>query len=182
MSLPIGDLSIEHLCPRETFLTIIEDYLIMVYPLLPLIHRPSFRDLLSAKAYTTDPAFFRLCLALCAVAVASVPRKFEIYSGGRYADVGAMVDQACRMVIISRITSEPDWQNRPAMNTMLVSILLTMASHYAGRPNQGWGYASEAIQFFRALELFRKEGYEDLGRLEREMCKRAFWVLYIIQM
>ncbi|KAF2795946.1 hypothetical protein K505DRAFT_301266 [Melanomma pulvis-pyrius CBS 109.77] len=181
LSLPIGDLTIEHLCPRDTFLVIIEDYLDMVYPLLPLIHRPSFRALLDANAYATDPAFFRLCLALCAVAVASVPRKFDIYGGGRYEDVGAMVDQACRMVIISRITSEREWQNRPSMSTMLVSILLTMASHYAGRPNQGWGYASEAIQFFRALELFRKEGYEKLNILETELCKRAFWVLYIIQ-
>jgi hypothetical protein len=68
------------------------------------------------------------------------------------------------------------------MDSMLVSIVLTMASHYAGRPNQGWGFASEAIQFFRALELYRREGYERLSGLERELCKRAFWVLYIIQM
>ena len=36
--------------------------------------------------------------------------------------------------------------------------------------------------FFRARELFRREGYVALGRLEGELCKRAFWVLYTIQM
>lgn len=178
----MGELSTEHLCPRNVFLDIIADYLEMVFPLLPLIHRPSFNVLLEAQAYTSDPAFFRLGIALCAVTVASIPRKFESYGGSRYTDVGAMVDRACHMVLLSRIASEPEWQNRPSMNSMLVSILLTMASHYAGRPNQGWGYASEAIQFFRALELYRKEGYEGLSKLESELCKRAFWVLYIIQM
>ncbi|KAF1959491.1 hypothetical protein CC80DRAFT_489621 [Byssothecium circinans] len=179
--MPVGDLSIEHLCPKAAFGAIIDDYLQLVFPLLPLVHRPSFRASIEAAAYTADPAFFRLCLAVCAVTVASIPRKFEEYGREKYADVGAMVDRACHMVLLSRIASEPEWQNQPQTGTMIVSILLTMASHYAGRANQGWGYASEAIQFFRALELYRKVGYEHLSLLEGEMCKRAFWLLYIIQ-
>lgn len=181
-SVPVSDLSIGHLCSTDVFRSIIDDYLELVYPLLPLVHRPTFRTLVEADAYVTDPAFFRLCLAVCAVTVASIPRKFDEYGRSRYNDVGAMVDRACHVVLLSRISSEPEWQNRPSMSTMVVSIMLTMASHYAGRPNQGWGYASEAIQFFRALELYRKEGYENLSMLERELCKRAFWILYIIQM
>jgi hypothetical protein len=82
LSLPIGDP-----CPGETCLTIIKDYLVMIYRLLPLVYRSSFRALLGANTYTTNPVFFRLCLALYSVVVASVHRKFEIYSGGRYADI-----------------------------------------------------------------------------------------------
>lgn len=182
--LPIGYLSIEHLCSRHVFSILITDYLEMVYPLLPLIHRPTFLAQLSAQSYMSDPAFFRLCIALCAVTVASIPRKFETdyNSPSKYTDVGSMVDRACHIILLSRVASESNWQSKPSMDSMLVSIILTMASHYAGRPNQGWGYASEAIQFFRALELYRREGYERLSVLERELCKRAFWVLYIIQM
>ena len=175
------NLSIEHLCDAAVFRAILGDYLDLVYPLIPLVHRPSFCALVDANVYTKDPAFFRLCLAVCAVTVASIPRKFDEYGLGRYPNVGVMVDRACHLVLLSRISSEPEWQNRPAMSTMIVSILLTMASHYAGRANQGWGYASEAIQFFRALELYRKEAYRELTLLDGEMCKRAFWVLYIIQ-
>lgn len=154
----------------------------MVYPLLPLIHRPSFRAALSSNLYTTDPAFFRLCIALCAVTIASIPRKFDQYGGSRYPDVAAMVDRACHLVLLSRVSSEPTWQHHPSRNGIIVSILLTMASHYAGRHNQGWSYASEAVQFFRSLELYRKTGYDDLNASDREMCKRAFWMLLIIQM
>ncbi|KAF2009536.1 hypothetical protein BU24DRAFT_428433 [Aaosphaeria arxii CBS 175.79] len=180
-ALPVGNLSIELLCPHDVFLSILEDFLHIVYPVLPLVHRPTFRLLVESKSYTSDPAFFRLCIGLVAVTVASIPRNFEKYGASMYPDVGSMVDRACHLVLLSRISLEPHWQNQPSMNSMLVSILLTMASHYVGRQNQGWGYASEAIQFFRALELFRKEGYEKLSPWECELCKRAFWVLYIIQ-
>ncbi|OAK96078.1 hypothetical protein IQ06DRAFT_352320 [Phaeosphaeriaceae sp. SRC1lsM3a] len=176
-----GNFSLEHLCDEVVFRAILDDFLDLVYPLIPLVHRPGFRKLVNDKAYTTDPAFFRLCLAVCAVTVASIPRKFAEYGLSRYTNVGAMVDRACHLVLLSRISTEPEWQNRPAMSTMIVSILLTMASHYAGRANQGWSYASEAIQFFRALELFREEAYAGLSLLDGELCKRAFWVLYIIQ-
>lgn len=181
-NLPVGDLSIELLCPPSVFKDIINDYLELIYPLLPLVHRPNFRALLDISSFNHDAAFFRTCIAICAVTIASLPRKFEVYGSGRYSDVGEMVEKACHLVLLSRVSSEPEWQNHPSMSTMLVSIHLTMASHYVGRQNQGWGYASEAIQFFRSLELYRKEGYENLNTLESELCKRAFWVLYIIQM
>ncbi|KAF2678443.1 hypothetical protein K458DRAFT_138954 [Lentithecium fluviatile CBS 122367] len=177
----LGEPSIDHLCSPTVFRAIIDDYLHLVYPLLPVVHRPSFRALVDANAYTSDAAFLRLCLAVCAVTVASIPRKFNEYAIDQYPHVGAMVDRACHLVLRSRISSEPGWQNRPAMSTMIVSILLAMSSHYAGRPNQGWAYASEAIQFFRALELYRMEAYTALTAREGELCKRAFWVLYIIQ-
>ncbi|KAF2107871.1 glycosyl hydrolase family 3 C-terminal domain-containing protein [Lophiotrema nucula] len=83
LTLPIGELAVEHLCPRHVFLDIIRDYLEMVYPVLPLVHRPSFCNLLENQAYADDPAFFRLCIPLCAVTVASIPRKFEIYNADR---------------------------------------------------------------------------------------------------
>ncbi|CAI6340139.1 unnamed protein product [Periconia digitata] len=177
---PIGHLTIEHLCSRAVFSSIVEDYIQLVYPVLPLVHRPSFQKSVEDGLHTSDPAFFRLCLAICAVTVASIPRRFREY-GSEYAHIGAFVDRSCHMVLLSRIASETQWQDKPTMGTIVVSILLTMASHYAARPNQGWGYASEAIQFFRALELYRKEGYHSLSLLDGEICKRAFWLLFIIQ-
>ncbi|KAL5443388.1 hypothetical protein PMIN06_008703 [Paraphaeosphaeria minitans] len=46
---------------------------------------------------------------------------------------------------------------------------------------KGWGYAIEAIHFFRTLGLYRRQGYEHLPPLEREFCKRTFWLLYTMQ-
>ncbi|EAT76674.1 hypothetical protein HBI56_227160 [Parastagonospora nodorum] len=52
-----------------------------------------------------------------------------------------------------------------------------MASRYTGKANQGWSYESEAIQYFRSLELFREEACVELTLLDGELCRRAFWVL-----
>lgn len=85
------------------------DYLDLVYPLLPLVHCRTFRTQLGAniaEAAEHDPAFFRLCLVLCSVAVASLPKKFNEYSGGRYADIDATVDRACHLVLLSSISTE----------------------------------------------------------------------------
>ncbi|KAJ4303389.1 hypothetical protein N0V90_002282 [Kalmusia sp. IMI 367209] len=178
-----GTLTPTHFCEPSILRIIVQDYLDLVYPLLPLVHRRKFREQFDndADAIDPDPCVFRLCLAVCAVTIASLPRKFDEYNKGRYADIGAMVDRACHLVLVSRISSETLWQDRPATSTVIVSVLLATASLYAGRVNQGWGYAIEAIHFFRTLGLYRREGYMHLPPLEHEFCKRAFWLLYIIQ-
>lgn len=179
--MPLGQVTIEHLVSEATLRTIIADYLDHVYPILPLIHIPSFTAAFQARLYNTDAAFFRLCVTLCAVTAASIPRRFESYNALQYKDVGQLFDRASHLVLVSRIQAEPEFQNRPTMGTMIVSVLLAMAAHYAGRPNAGWAFASEAVQFFRALQLYKRDAYAGLGVVEAEMCKRAFWVLYIIQ-
>ncbi|OAG11399.1 uncharacterized protein CC84DRAFT_1253872 [Paraphaeosphaeria sporulosa] len=183
-AVPVGELSLALFCDPSVLRHIVRDYLDLVYPLLPLVHRGTFSTQFETNtidAAEHEPAFFRLCLALCAVTVASLPKKFNEYSRGRYADIGAMVDRACHLVLLSRISTESLWQEHPATSTVIVSVLLATASLYAGRANQGWGYAIEAIHFFRALGLYRPEVYEHLPPLEREFCKRTFWLLYIMQ-
>lgn len=179
----MGDLYFAHFCDPSVLRQIIHDYLTLVYPLIPLVHRRTFRAQFenSLDATDHDPSFFRLTLALCAVTVASLPKKFLEYSRGRFVDIGAMVDRACHLVLLSRISTESLWQDQPATSTVIVSFLLALASLYAGRASQGWGYAIEAIHFFRTLGLYRPEGYEHLQPLEREFCKRLFWLLYIMQ-
>lgn len=180
----MGDLSLAHFCDPWVLRRIVRNYLDLVYPLLPLVHRRTFCAQFEASIADVtehDPAFFRLCLALCAVTVASLPKNFNEYSRGRYAAIGAMVDRACHLVLLSRISTESLWQEHPDTSTAIVSVLLAIASMYAGRANQGWAYAIEAIHLFRTLGLYRPEGYEHLPPLEREFCKRTFWLLYFMQ-
>ncbi|KAH8879312.1 hypothetical protein GQ53DRAFT_44663 [Thozetella sp. PMI_491] len=181
VALPLGPLTVDHLVPEPIFRNVIRDYLEQVYPVLPLVHVPSFRTRFDARDYATDPPFFRLCVALCAVTTASIPRQAASYTCNIYRDMGALVDRASHMILISRMSSESAWQNSPTVGSMIVSVILSMAAHYTSRPNAGWAYASEAIHFFRTLELYKKSAYDGMTPVDIEMCKRAFWVLYIIQ-
>ena len=180
--LPIGPLSVAHFAPEPAFFAILDDFVRRVYPVLPLIHVPSFTANLSHRAFETDPAFFRLCISLCAVTVASIPRKILSYGVTGYKDARELVNRASHLVLMSRITTTPEWQDRATVDSMVVSVVLAMASHYAGKPNAGWAYASEAVHFFRELKLYREEAYQRFNAIEGELCKRSFWLLFIIQM
>lgn len=181
--LPLGIVTIGHFISEPVMLKIIGDFVLRVYPVLPIVHVPSFTAALDRRDYETDPAFFRLCISLCAVTAASIPRNVSgCYGSGWYHDAGDMVDRASHVVLLSRVATTPGWQNGARIDAMVVSILLAMASHYAGRSNAGWAYASEAIHFFRELELYKEEAYHGLDPFDRELCKRSFWLLFVIQM
>jgi len=174
--------TLEHLCPQEIFDMILEDYLELIYPITPIVHRPSFRQLVVDRQYETDPALLRLCLSLCAMTISSMHRKIEIYGFGFYASPREMVNRAYQLVMASRLVTVPQWANEPSIDTLLCSLLLGMASHYTESPSQGWVLLNESMHCSRSLGLFQKEAYESRNVINTEICKRAFWMLYIIQM
>lgn len=175
--------SLDQLCNFEAFSDVVADFFDFVYPLLPLIHRPHFLQALAGNEHKTSQSFLRLCFALAAVTVASLPRKFTWYSReDAYPSVSAMVDRASQLVQVSRALAMPSYTNSPSTELLVSSLLLAWASHYASRPTQGFLYSSEAIVFTRAMALGERRGYDGVGTIEREIRKRAFWLGYIIQM
>jgi hypothetical protein len=67
----------EELCSRDLLKRILLDYLEYIYPLIPVVHRPSFRRDLDANRDLYDDEFFGLILGLCAVTVSSIPSHFR---------------------------------------------------------------------------------------------------------
>lgn len=173
---------IEHLFPLPIFHQIIEDYLEDLYPIAPLIHIPSFLSQLQQCLFLTDPAFLRLCISLCAMTIASLPRKASIYRFDYYTTVKDMVGRACQLVTASRLATSPDWADDPSSNDLICSLFLGMASHYTQCPRRGWTLINESIHCCRSLGLHRHDGYTELNSVETEINKRAFWMIYIVQM
>jgi hypothetical protein len=173
---------VQHLCPLDVFGLIIEDYLELIYPIAPLVHQPSFLALVTARQYEFDPTFLRLCLSLCAMTIASMHRKIAIYGFGYYSDPKDMVSRAYQLVMASRLATVPQWADEPSMDTLLCSLLLGLSSHYTESPSRGWVLVNESLYSCRKLNLFQELGYQSRTSIETEICKRAFWMLYIIQM
>lgn len=180
---PLVDTTLNAFCPHTTFSEIITDFLELVYPVLPIIHRPSFQHLYETDEHVRSPSFMRLCLSVAAATIASLPRKLCAYSQGTtYSSVAEMVKRAIQMVHISRAMEEPDYASYPTIELLNSSLLLSVASHYVALPDQGWLFANEAMLFTRTMGLSGIEGYKDVPLIEAELRKRAFWVGYIIQM
>lgn len=179
---PLSPIQVEHLCSLEMLHRFIADFDDFVYPLFPLVHRPTCHSLLENGTYNTDPAFLRWCFSLSALTVASVPNKESEYCAGRYPSARSLVDRACDLVLLSRVATEPAWQDNPTPGMLVESTLLSMACHYTGRQRRGWSFGNEACVALRDLRLHTAEGLLKLSAIDAELCKRAFWVLHMTQM
>ncbi|KAL3469307.1 hypothetical protein BJX99DRAFT_75993 [Aspergillus californicus] len=171
----------EYLCSVQTMHRILADFSRFVYPIFPLVHQPALQAGLEARAYRTDPGFLRRCISLCALTIASMPSNISEYGGRRYGSVQSMVDRACGLVSMSRLAEDPAWQDNPRPAEVINSVFLCMAANYAGRTNTGWSFCNVAMVSCNSLRLHREEGYTALSRVDAELCKRAFWVLYTFQ-
>ena len=167
--------------PLRALQLIIDDYLDLVYPVIPVVHVPSFQRQLSNRVYDHDPAFLRLCLSICAVTVSSMPRKISVYGFGQYEDSREFVSRAYLLVMASRYTNSPDWADIPSMNTLLCSYLLACASHYTEKSSRAWMLMNESLQTGKNLNIWNRDGYRNLSTIDAEICKRMFWLLYIVQ-
>lgn len=175
-------IKIEHLCPHHIFITIFEDYLQYIYPITPIIHRPSFMSKVASRQHESDPAFLRLCLSLCAMTVSSIHRRVGRYGFDYYETPKQLVTRAYHLVMASRLATDPEWADDPTMDTLLCSLLLGQAAHYTESPSRGWNLINESLYCCRSLDLYEESGYTSVSIVDREIAKRAFWMLYIIQM
>ncbi|KIV98806.1 uncharacterized protein PV09_09456 [Verruconis gallopava] len=174
--------TLSQFCSAEVFETIFNDFLTLVYPVVPLVHPPSFQAQVAEHEHFMPQPVFRQCLAIAAVTIASLPRKFNEYArSSAYTSTANMVSHAVRLVQISRIIEEPCYTNKPSLEHLTTSLMLSMASHYTGDANQGWAYACEAMLLTRVMHLGERSGYEAVSLVESELRKRAFWCGYIFQ-
>ncbi|KAH6686403.1 hypothetical protein F5X68DRAFT_262191 [Plectosphaerella plurivora] len=138
---PLAKVEMEQLCSVETLHRLVAAFDDFVYPLFPLIHPPTFHGMLDAGVYNTDPIFLRRCMAICAITVASAPNMEAEHCIGVYNTYRGFVNRACDLVAMSRIATQPGWEDNPSYETAVDSVLLSLASHYAGssparRPGQ----------------------------------------------
>ncbi|KAH7324980.1 hypothetical protein B0I35DRAFT_173055 [Stachybotrys elegans] len=179
--LPLAAISIRQLLPEPVFVAILEDFLARVHPLVPLVHVPTFRSRVASRDFDTDPVFLRLCIGLCAVTTASLPRKFASYEMTWYSDASEFVQRAAHLIHLSRLTNTPRWQTDAAFESIIESSLLSVASIYVNDFIPGWMFASEASVLLHDLRLYKKESYKRFTLIEQELIKRAFWQCFFIQ-
>lgn len=179
LQLPSPHLCVELLCPREAFEAIISDYLARIYPIYPLVYPPAFRTGFDSRLFQKDPGFYRLCISLTAVTVASLPKRFSAYRCYPDTTPSGMVEKASHLVTLSKMSEDRHKTQQAQIGDMICSYLLSVAFHYSGNTYAGWAHASDAILCMRTLALFRRESHDCLDRVQSELCKRAFWMMVI---
>ncbi|CVK85514.1 uncharacterized protein FPRN_06609 [Fusarium proliferatum] len=176
----IVPLTIEHLCSEELFEMLISDYLEYLYPLYPIVHRPRFWADFQNKRYQSDPSFYRLCISLSALTVSSSPHDFRHYGFQPEETAISILEKAHRLVVLSKMSQNPAIGIFPGVQDMLCSYILSVAFHCSGRIYHGWVHASAAVLCMRKLSFLRQALNNDLDPIDLEICKRAFWLIFIM--
>jgi hypothetical protein len=181
--MPRHTVQLEHLCTRQVFEEIFEDFARLVYPVAPLVHLPTMRAQLARNEHAHSQPLIRQCIGVVAVTVASLPRKLAIYARySEHSSACSFVLRAIQLVQTSRIMDDVFYVSNPNTEHLTTSMLLSLAAHYATDTNQGWFYANEVSLFCRVMHLGERVGYDGLSMIEMELRKRAFWCCYIVQM
>lgn len=168
------------ICSPALFHTIMEEYLSALYPLIPVVHRPSFRIDLAASRERHDRDFFGLLVAICATVIGTMPSKFEQY---RSLDP-ALLRFHTRHDIISHCHSiltslrGPTYFDEVGYQKWAASYLMSIAFFQVGEHNSARMVEVESMQLGRLLHFHRIENYVGLNCIDVQLRKKGFWLLF----
>ncbi|EPE37018.1 hypothetical protein GLAREA_09181 [Glarea lozoyensis ATCC 20868] len=100
------------------------------------------------------------------------------YGFGHYLDAREMVKRTDQLIVASQLCFP---EEEVSEISMICTLLMGMSCHYTEQATRGWILINESIQCCRFLGLGERRGYTGKPPVTAEICKRAFWMLYIIQ-
>ncbi|KAE8374001.1 beta-glucosidase [Aspergillus bertholletiae] len=169
----------DDLWERTSFKLIMEDYIVHLYPLLPVVHLPSFRRALREDRDRDDSGFLGLVFAIAAVVVATLPSRFQHYCSLslplQFQSRREMVSYCADRIMGLRTATYFDEIN---FQKFAVSYLLYAAFLQLGDHNRSRMLNVEAMQIARLLNLHCISQYNDLNCIETQLRKKGFWLIF----
>lgn len=178
-----NELPINQFCSQVVFDEIMKNYIDIIYPLLPVVHLPTFDSDLRALRYNSDRDFLCFVLSMCAAVVAILPGKFPGYKQSdrnfTYCSRLDAVENIC--AILNRL-KKPDYYDSPTFEKWATTHLLGRAFIYLGYRKRLLYYHAEAQAFMLDLEFHRIKSYANLNQIEIQLRKKAFWLTAMVFM
>ncbi|CAG9986243.1 unnamed protein product [Clonostachys byssicola] len=171
----------EKIGPRGLILVIIDDYLARIYPLIPVVHRPTFRRRLNQS--DDDPDFLALILSLVVVAVGLLPSRFPYYQSLTSGSLSTCKFQTRESVINACIDlcmemRTATYWDQVSHQKWATSYLLSVGCFQLGQANRSRMLEVEFLQTGRLLGIHRIADYEGLNCIETQLRKKAFWLCF----
>ncbi|KAH6695132.1 hypothetical protein F5X68DRAFT_272596 [Plectosphaerella plurivora] len=173
----------DELCSRPLILTILADYTDRIYPVVPVVHIPTFRRNLNTTRDATDVDFRSLIVAIVGLTVALLPSRFAAYmamdpdAAARFPARVPMVSYCAQMC--QRLRSLQYW-DEVSHCKWAISYTTAITFFHVGQKNYSRILEAEALQVARLLGLHDLSAYEGLNPIETQLRKKAFWLTFYI--
>lgn len=167
------------LCSRELIRRIMSDYLELLYPVVPVIHRPSFKEDLDRERDSHNSDFFLLLLGICALTLGIGASRFDQYRiidpTLSFQSPVAMINHCYDLFICHREATYYDEINH---SKFAVAYCFVTAFFQSGQHNRSRMLEIEAMQLARLLQLHRPSTYQCLDLIEAQLRRKAFWLIF----
>lgn len=154
-----------------------KDYLDIIYPLVPVVHRPTFRADLRNERQTYDETFQSFCLAICALVLVILPRKLDLYrqiDGSLPFQTRKEAVTAIHSLILKNRTIEY-FDTVSHEKWAIAYMIATTSAHLQNKARSGIQFA-ETSAMCSELGLNRIASYSGLNAIEIQLRKKAFWL------
>jgi hypothetical protein len=170
------------LCSRELLMMIINDYLTWIYPLVPVVHRPSFRSDLEQRRDLHDSDFLCLILCMSAATVGFLPKAFTRYQAiaGEGSSFTTRTDMINRCYTLCMQQRGPYYFDTVNFQKWAIAYLMQITHLQIGNHNLSRMMEVEAMQIARLLGLHRASDYEGLNCIETQLRKKGFWLMFYV--
>lgn len=143
-----------------------------IYPLIPLVYRPSFTaSLFERSLHMISTEFFTLATAVCAHTSIVIPANLHPV-GSR---ICGILYRASRDGLERYVDGDIE---SPTPTSIVIRYFMSGYLHASGKCNSSWHVLGAAICMAQCLNLHHISTYEGLDQVEVELRKRIFWTLY----
>ncbi|KAI4853971.1 hypothetical protein E4T44_00503 [Aureobasidium sp. EXF-8845] len=163
-----------------SFSTIMQDYLDVLYALIPVVHVPTFVEDLRNERQYHDLTFQMFCLAICACIFGILPYKFEDYIDQdvniKYKDRRAAIADIHRAIIVVRPL---EYYDDLSHEKWAINFLMSVTNAHLGHRNRAKLLFAECSTILTELGMHRVTSYRGLDHVETQLRKKAFWLSFI---
>lgn len=166
-------------CPRVVMDAMIKEYRDTLYPLIPVVHLPSFESDLQRERQGHDPVFLMILISLGTLVVAIMPRKLPQYSvldaSFVFNSPGQFIDHAYLLVTqLKRL----DYYDTFSFEKWVIAYLWSAIYGFSGLLKRAKIASGEAHTILLSLGCHQTTTYAHLDFIATQLYKRAFWLMH----
>lgn len=171
--------TIRTICSFAVFDALMQDYMAIIYPLVPVVHRPTFRNDLRNQRHMHDEVFKSFCLAICALVLGILPRKFD-----QYRQIDGSLAFANRKAAVTTIHSlilknrPVDYFDTITLEKWAISYMIGTTSAHLQLRTRARVQFGETDTLCTELGLNRIASYTCLDLIQTQLRKKAFWLTF----
>lgn len=154
-----------------------QDYLDILYPLVPVVHRPTFLDDLRDQRHVHCSTFRSFCFAICSLVLGVLPQKFEEYKRIDGSIAHPNRREAIKSIHRTIVNSRPaDYFDDITREKWAIAYLISTANGHLGHMSRAKMVFAEANAMCQESGLHRISSYAGLDKIEAQLRKKAFWL------